>query len=526
MMPKKDIKDVMGEFSPQAPENMWESVSSKLAENSMIDVREQMADFMPGSGMGHWSAINKRLIMNRFLSFHARRFNVYYLFIMLLFISGTVILATPTSKGKKLYNPQNNPKIAEYYIAPDNIIESENFSQLSQGNPAQELPDEISSDTGNELAGQSVSENQNRVARQLPKQTQNQNTSETQEDFPDVSINNTTQSSTLGNQQNTHAEFSAFEKITFSKMPRLSLFPFNPILADLLIKNYQPLPDTLGIDAFGEPILADSSHWAISFGVFGNRASNTYNLIDNPELLIQNQNPADIFNKQEKPQLGYAADLNLDYINNHLVLSSGIGYQEIRSEFNSNVPTTFVDSLLIWEEFMNEGWLYDTTYYLNIDTLLITGDSVYSPYLDSTWGSFLDSTQVMSYDSTPGTKYINEQSIVRYINIPVWVGYREKFNNWEIQAQLGLITSIPVYNQTSWYNPELNEIVYNKNAPFNNILLTGAFRTYIARRLNDNWLIGVEPSYYYRLNSMFDKNYPIKGNQHLFRFGVRVQYQF
>ncbi|MEA1873895.1 MAG: hypothetical protein U9N51_05630 [Bacteroidota bacterium] len=519
MTQKKDIKELMRDYTPTAPENGWENVSEKLAQESVQDIRESMEEFQPAVDTAKWKSINQRLIVNRFFTFNRKQFNIFYLLILLLFISGVGILAATNIFKNNIYQP------LAYNEGTSPINNADTLKNNTVGNTDPNthiLNDKLS---GNALAGQSETPSNGTVADLYyvaPTNTNPNNNSQTgnENSSNSTSVNNT-------NTNETRQENSAETRTALKFMPKLKLIPIHRAVSNLLsIGNFTPLPDTLGIDAFGDPILSEKPKLAISLGMYGNYNTNIYNLSDNPELLIENQSIANIFNNRSSGSFGHGFDLSLDFIDNQFILSSGISYQQINRSFSSNIPTTHIDSTGYYDYFENSRWQYDTTYYINIDTLAITGDTIYSPYIDSTWAAFQDSSLAYEIDSTNGTKLINEREIVRYISIPIWVGYRESTENWELHAQLGLITSIPIYQQMTWYNLERNEFIYSKNAPLSNILLTAGFRAYFARKLNKNCLVGIEPSYFYRLNPLFDKDYPIDTKQHVFRVGFKIQYQF
>jgi len=521
MTQKKDIKELMRDFTPTAPENGWENVSEKLAQESVQDIRDNMEEFQPPVNSAHWKPINRRLIFNRFFTFNRKQFNIFYLLILLLFISGIGILAAPNLFENNAYHPLAYNENISAINNPDTLKNN----TVGNADPVNQTNNDKHS--GNALAGQSEVPSSGTVADRYYIPPSNTNANNNSKNSIENSLSKRTENETRHNKTIQTSENETQTRAAIAFMPKLKLLPIQQTFSKFLsLGKFTPLPDTLGIDAFGDPILSEKPNFALSLGVYGNYNANIYNLSDNPELLIENQSIASIFNNRSNADFGYGFDLNLDYIDNQFILSSGVSYQQINRNFNSTVPTVNIDSTKYFNYFDNYEWQYDTTYYINIDTLAITGDTIYSPYIDSTWIAFQDSSLAYQIDSTHGTKHISEKEIVRYISIPIWVGYRETTEKWELHAQLGLITSIPIYQQITWYNLENNEFIYSKQAPLSNILLTAGFRAYFARKINENWLIGIEPTYYYRLNNLFDKNYPIDTKQHLFRVGFKIQYQF
>lgn len=523
MTQKKDIKEVMGDFMPEAPANAWEAIDQQLSAESMQDIRENLEDFQPNTDIAAWQKVNKRLIFDRFMTFQSNRFNIVYLLLLLIFFSGALMFASPSIFSDEKYQP--NKQLA---LNTENQSIQDSLKNNTAGNTASDNQNIDNTVSGNALAGQSDIPG-GRPADQYyipPYQGNNKNN---QNSGNDNASNNTNNADNQPKNDLTNNPQSIEEWIELNPAFVPKIKPYKLKVQKNLsqrIAGFNPLPDTLGVDAFGEPILSEKSKFAVSLGLYGNTNITSYHLNNNAGLIDDNTDIDQIFNQYSSPNISYAANLNLDYINNHMIFSTGLGYQQVSETFSANVPTIMIDSVGTYNVFDTEGWVYDTTYYINIDTLAITGDTVYMPYVDSIWGPTQDSSIVYIYDSINAKKLISEKSIVRYVNIPIWFGYRQSTEHWELQAQAGLITSIPIYQQVTWYNKATNEYIYSENAPFKDVIFTAGLRAFAARRLNENWLIGVEPSYYYRLNGLFDKSYPLNTQQHVFRLGVRVQYQF
>jgi len=523
MANKKDIKDLLNDYNPTPPEGGWDAVQSRMEAGASTDVRDVLSEYQARPAAGQWGKINNRLIWNRFLTFRSGHFNVFYLAIILLIFSGSLLVATKPSSDR-LYNPRSGEQNSlSEYSSPANI-------QTTNNPTANKTPTE-SSDNSSRPASSALAntDSGNSLTEDEKQGFDNDNSSfapTKRSANEQAGINNKKRSATsditsesTASETNTRKQFSFWDNI--HSMPLLSLLPLPDFGPDRI-----QTPDTLGFDYQNKPILSDKPGYSISLSYSGLLASTGYEESENSNLSAENTDVIQRLNTQMHPLYSHGIDLNLHYKQQHFVASAGIGIAELNSVFKGDIFYTLIDSTEAYSYFENGDYVYDTTWYLNLDTLLITGDSVFSPYVDSSYNSFTDSTLVTQYDTTQANQTVNQKNRIRFVNIPVWLGYRETSGVWEYQVQAGLIASIPVQNTYTWYNPETGNLVYNSNAPFRQTIFTLGVRGYFAVSLNEHWSAGLEPAYYYRLNSLFNSDYAIRTNQHTFGVGMRVQYHF
>lgn len=527
MTDKKNIQEVLNAYQPTPPKGGWEGVQSRMASQSGKDVDDVLSDYQAKPGGNHWKAINKRLVWNRFLTFRSGHFNIFYLAVVLLIISGSVVMSV-NQEEEKQYNPED-------IFLSDDVAEKPGRTELQSA--------------GNKTAKNTSSGNSSPVLKKIPHipQTQNRQESPTENISSPSSGNNTARgaatdkhalsenkkpddnpvSKAPANSQAQEENIESFHaKIDIVYMPRLDLIALTKSLPAVQNHLEFRVSDTLGYNYKDEPIVKESPMTGISFSYAGMYHINTWEHIGDGDFLIPGSDVTQRMNENESAVYSHGLDLNFHYLEDHFAASTGIGIHQLNSDFTGEIPVTMVDTSETYQYYENGEYQYDTTWYLNLDTLFITGDSVFSPYVDSSYSSFTDSSLVQVYDTTREMRLVQQSNRIRYVNIPLWVGYREQGGRWEYQVQAGIIASIPTEHQYTWYDPGTGEFVYNSEAPFRKTVFTLAARTYIAGKINKHWMLGVEPAYYYRLGSLFDESYGLSAGQHIFSLGLRIQYQF
>lgn len=227
------------------------------------------------------------------------------------------------------------------------------------------------------------------------------------------------------------------------------------------------------------------------------------------------------------PLIGFTSGVNFSYDNKNILFTSGLNFTVVRSKFNYLSSIYTIDSIEYMHYTQIENIRIDSIYFINIDTLLATGDTVYEIYQDTNYFYTLDSTLLKKND-TIETK-ITDQAINRYIylEVPFIIGRSYYFENFSLMPEVGLITGIIINSQGKVIS--LNNI--NTTMPLNpgnyfsfiNISAYGGLKMeyYLTKRLNF-----IFKTYYRQsINSIFG-NYPIVSQNRIFGIQIGVRYKF
>ncbi|MGC9331584.1 MAG: hypothetical protein ACP5DZ_06885 [Bacteroidales bacterium] len=222
------------------------------------------------------------------------------------------------------------------------------------------------------------------------------------------------------------------------------------------------------------PISGKKSNLSISIDYGSLLHINTWESLENSEIMIQNMLIHQYFNNNVKTKISHKITCNLVYSKDNFVAGTGAGISILQSQFRGSIPVEYTSNV-------NTGFTYT-----NVD--------------------------------------FNNR--IFYLDIPVWIGYREYTPLTEYYMQVGLSGSFPLKHYYTWYDTDANTFVYNDEAPFRKILFSVATKGFFARRLNEHCLLGIKPTYFYRLSSVFEEEYELNVRQHIFKIGLKFQYNF
>ncbi len=121
--------------------------------------------------------------------------------------------------------------------------------------------------------------------------------------------------------------------------------------------------------------------------------------------------------------------------------SSGIYYTNYRESFNYLVTDFLIDTILAYSYSTTSIMQIDSTAFINIDTLLATGDTIYYYFKDTNYITSLDSALVPKIDSIEYKRNDKANNSYSYIEIPLIFNFNFNKSNISISPQIGIITS-------------------------------------------------------------------------------------
>jgi opacity protein-like surface antigen len=323
----------------------------------------------------------------------------------------------------------------------------------------------------------------------------------------------------ISSTQNKNLEKRKIESV--QKMAYLS-----PILLnnknEVFIPVIQIPDDTIGFTVTGEEIITSSNHWFVGLNIAPFYSLSKYSISNEENLVL-----VDKLNSSSKGNLSYSLGLEAGYNFKNISLISGIYYTQFNEKFNSEYQELSITTENYWEYNNITQTVYDTTSYINIDTL-IQGDTNYVQIIDSTQITITDSTQANRNDTSTTNKKMTNINQYSYFEIPLTIEFTfNRVNKFSPFIRTGVIAGLHIKTKGFTYDIENNqELIEANNTPYmkaNFWLLLGAGVKY---KLNDKISILIYPYYRYNLNSIIsDKNYY---KQSLNNIGVNfgVKYKF
>ncbi len=486
---------MLNAYQPQPPKDAWDNINSQLESGHGKRIDTKISSYNKHPGSGYWDDINKRLIWNRFITFSRDRFNIYYLIGILFAISlaGTQAIQT---KNKRLYHPQNVTDNLRLPLNTQNIFhENENGNNHAFGKkqPLQNKSQAYHKNPSKKNYEPGIQSNDNipvSISREVsdPVKTAGHNPDNTTYNHSEPATNNQkfppAGTSPVGKRQTgsviktgyvRHSRTEAGKSINtqLTNITSLRKIPLSELIAKTAKSGYSHhyFPDSL-INLPDLPASGGKSNLSISIDYGSLLHINTWESLADPEIMIQNMPIHQYFNNNMKSKISHEINVNIIYSKDNFVAATGAGIDILQSQFKGTIPIAHT---------INQNTVYT---YRNVD-----------------------------FDNR-----------VFYLNIPVWIGYREYTPLTEYHMQAGFTGSFPLKSYYTWYDPATNGFIYNDEAPLRKKLFSIAAKGYFARRLNEHCLLGLEPAYYYRLTSVFEEDSGLNSRQHMFKLGLKFQY--
>jgi len=288
---------------------------------------------------------------------------------------------------------------------------------------------------------------------------------------------------------------------------------------ELYLPNINIPNDTIGFTATGEEIIASSNHWFAGLSMSPN-----YSFINYSANNQENKSLVDKLNSSSSNSLAFDFGAELGYQFKNISLISGLNFTQYNEQFNAKYEETLIQEINYWEYNDYTQTIYDTTNYVNIDSL-IQGDTTYIQIIDSNQITIIDSTLTSKNDTSilkQNIKYVNRY---KYIEIPLSIEFTfNRIKKFSPFIRTGLITGLHIKTQGFTYSLKNNEeLIENSDLPYvkaNFWLLFGAGVRY---NLNDKFSVLIYPYYRYHLNSIIsDKTYYRQSLNNMgINFGVR-----
>jgi len=280
--------------------------------------------------------------------------------------------------------------------------------------------------------------------------------------------------------------------------------------------------DTIGFTVSGEEIIGVSNHWFVGVDISPN-----YSFINYSVTNQENSSLVDKLNSSSSNSLAFDLGAEVGYQFKNISLISGINFTQYDEQFNAEYEETLIEEINYWEYNDYTQTIYDTTNYVNIDSL-IQGDTTYTQIIDSTQITLTDSTLSSTNDtsvSRQNMKYVNKY---KYIEIPLTIEFTfNRVKKFSPFIRTGLITGLHIRTQGFTYSVENNEqLIENTDLPYVKANFWLLFGVGIRYNLNDRFSVLVYPYYRYHLNDLIndDSYYRQSLNNMGIKFGVRYMF--
>ncbi|MCX7861892.1 MAG: hypothetical protein N2449_02730 [Bacteroidales bacterium] len=242
-------------------------------------------------------------------------------------------------------------------------------------------------------------------------------------------------------------------------------------------------------------------------------------------LIIQKQSE-DKIDKYLKLQntLSYSVGVWLNRTIDHWNYETGLLISSIRQNFTFNDAHFIYDTIHNINILDNSYYQYSNIQIINLDTLLLTGDTVWINYIDSTLVPVFDTV----YQTEIKGKRIDNKAMhyfsYRTIELPLMIGYTHRLDRFSLtwKAGISLAYSMVSIGKLPSYQHDYGAIPIHKEY-FRAWQINTLFAAEMQYFIKEQWSVSFMPAYKRTLTNMISSAYPgqLKCNAWIFYLGIK-----
>jgi hypothetical protein len=153
-------------------------------------------------------------------------------------------------------------------------------------------------------------------------------------------------------------------------------------------------------------------------------------------------------------------------------------------------------------------------------------DSVFVPDSIPHYDYFYDTLRVLNSKDTHENH--NSSNAMRYLEIPVMIGYRFYKNKFSYAFAAGASFGYLISSGGTTMNPDMKSISSNdkKTIPYKPWTINLLFRAEGAYLLKNNLSVYIRPGYKYNIGSVFEDHYPVQKSLYTLDLHAGLRYNF
>jgi hypothetical protein len=239
---------------------------------------------------------------------------------------------------------------------------------------------------------------------------------------------------------------------------------------------------------------------------------------DNEEV----ENSISELNQNIRGEPSYGLSVTYNYFKNKWGFETGFGLTKQNYSCKHQFELVNIDTAYYWDYFEKEDYLFDTTWYINIDTLLQTGDTLLVPNVDSTMILVTDSIQSPAYDTTYTLQSGRYNFSFSYLEIPLIGHYSIIEKKVYLRIAAGLIPTFLIGKSGSLDTPDANGLMDVKDISFDYGFSLSAYGSCVlGYQVTDEWDVYLEPFIKRNLfSAMRNNDFLVKTNAWGIKVGV------
>jgi hypothetical protein len=246
-----------------------------------------------------------------------------------------------------------------------------------------------------------------------------------------------------------------------------------------------------------------------------------------PEIKFSAENDeakacVDSLNKNAKGELSYAFSFTYNYFKNKWGFETGLGFSKQKFSCLHHFQVAGIDTSYYWGYFEREDFRYDTTWYINIDTLLQTGDTLLVPNVDSTLIWVSDSVHYEKYDTSYSSQSAPYYFSLSYLEIPFIGHYSIVEKKVFLRLTLGVIPTFLIAKSGNLALSESTGLTEVEDISFDYGISLSAYASFVlGYHFTDKWAFYMEPFIKRNLfSAMRNDDFLAKSNSWGVQFGI------
>ena len=535
-MNSRNIEDVFKDSfegqEMQPSKRVWTGINRKLWKYQLGGFfKGRFSDFNLEPAPALWSSISRKLWWALFLRFSLTRFNIYYsgaAAVLLTFIGITIFSGQNSDTNKKSVNNKGPSKTEATQIAQ---VVPRNTDPVEDTDQTKPKAEKVSTEIINFLNTKKGDSQENQPAYKKNKENKTKDKKLKANNVAPVFFRNNEEKNNNANEaqalitynnQSQNSDSPDLRNKDDLKYPLAFLDSKKPLITtDPFNRQY---PDTIGYSVLGTPIVFVKSAWAAELYF-----SPLYNQSILKSLNSEFNNTVDLRESLTYPDFSYSLGANLNYYRKNWLFQVGIAYSELSEKVKKPTQIKDVFTFDFYQYFDNGFYVNDTVWFLDMDSLLQNGDSIWVPgIINQTWQEHRDSLLQKGYDTITNTKYNNVRNKYTYFEIPVMLGFELKQNKFSFAFKGGIATGFfqNVRGTTVHQDGQSFILLEKDKQPFNNIMFSMLLSFNIGLDLSNKFTIFGEPYFRKNLNSVFENKYYMshKFQSAGIKFGVKYRF--
>jgi hypothetical protein len=202
----------------------------------------------------------------------------------------------------------------------------------------------------------------------------------------------------------------------------------------------------------------------------------------------------DEMNRNHVSKQSYGLSFTYQYFKDHLGIETGVGFTKQNYAYDHSFQQIKTDTSITYEYFQNEIFQYDTTWYLDLDLLLQTGDTVFIPNVDSIGMLVTDSIGSIRVDTSYDNRTERYHYSLTFMEIPLIGHYSIQNRKFYLNLSGGFIPVFLISKSGNILYPESGSAMESGQVSFEyGFMLSIYGAVTLGYKFDKRWSFFVEP---------------------------------